>query len=287
MKNKPEYMDCFCEVVPIKNIDNHDIELVEIKVPFTDTSIMEAWAVNFRNKFINDDDLSDMTKSTGVDNPFEYLIHYVYPDKDDQQGKIVRIGDFGEILVADYLMFARNYWIPSLLTRYSSKQNKDRSTMGADIFAIKFANDTISDNPEDELCVCEVKAGFSAKARYRLKDAVNDINKDNVAALDKRASVSLAATMMALKKRNDIGKDSVEKIQRFQNPIENPFKESYLAAAVIDEVQLREKNLMNVTTNDSPHREQLELITFHGEDLSRLMDMLYGELGVKSIGNKC
>lgn len=286
MKNKPEYMDCFCEVVPIKNIDNHDIELVEIKVPFTDTSIIEAWAVNFRNKFINDDDLSDMTESTGVDNPFEYLIHYVYPDKDDQQGKIVRIGDFGEILVADYLMFARDYWIPSLLTRYSSKQNKDRSTMGADIFAIKFANDTISDNPEDELCICEVKAGFSEKARYRLKDAVNDINKDNIAVLDKRASMSLAATMMDLKKRNDIEADSVNRIRRFQNPIEKPFKASYLAAAVIDESQLREKNLINVKTDSSPHREQLELITFHGENLKRLMNALYGELGVKNIGDK-
>ncbi|MFT8748409.1 Hachiman antiphage defense system protein HamA [Liquorilactobacillus nagelii] len=286
MKKKPTYMDCFCEVVPIKNINNHEIELVEIKVPFTNTSIIENWAISFRSKYINNDDLRDMTEATGIGSLFEYLIHYVYPDKDDQQGKIVRIGDFGEILVADYLMFVRDYWIPSLLTRYSSKQNKDRSTMGADIFAIKFVDNMTSDNPEDELCICEVKTGFSKKARYRLKDAVDDINKDNVAELDKRASISLAATMIALKKRNDIEANFIDKIRRFQNPVEKPFKTSYLAAAVIDETQLREKNLMDVKTDSSPHREQLGLITFHGENLKQLMNILYGELGVKNIGDK-
>ena len=92
--------------------------------------------------------------------------------------------------------------------------------------------------------------------------------------------------MIALKKRNDIEANFIDKIRRFQNPVEKPFKTSYLAAAVIDETQLREKNLMDVKTDSSPHREQLGLITFHGENLKQLMNILYGELGVKNIGDK-
>ncbi|KID44783.1 hypothetical protein [Levilactobacillus brevis] len=281
MKNIPVYMDCFYETTHMRSIDNHDIELVKIKVPFDNDDVVKEWASSFRKKFISNVDLNDMIVATQAASPYKFLTDYIYPDK--VSGNIVRIGDFGEILVADYLMFIRNYWIPSLLTRYSQKQNKDKSTMGTDIFAIKLADKSISNNPKDELCICEVKTGFSDKAKKRLTDAVLDVNKDNVEIADRRASVSLAATMLTLKRRSDISPSYIDQIRRFQNPLDNPFKESYLAAAVIDETQIRRKSLEAVPTVDSPHKENLKLITFHGEDLKKLMDALYGEFGVSDL----
>jgi hypothetical protein len=50
----------------------------------------------------------------------EYLRTTVFPDGANAPGPSVRSGDFGEILIADYVEFVLGYWCPHELDRMST-----------------------------------------------------------------------------------------------------------------------------------------------------------------------
>lgn len=279
----PDYMKSFCRVAPLTTIDNNEVDIVEVNCP-TDQNIMVAWAKDFRRKYISDTDLIDMTNLTGTENTYKYLIDRMYPDSGTKQGKIVRIGDFGEILAADFLSYLCGYTVPSLNVRYNSKQNRNTSTMGSDLFALKFSDSTT--RSEDVLCVCEIKCGFSTKSVNRLSDAIDDVNKDDINQVDKRASISLAATKVLMSKMKGITDAQVDEISRFLNPLEDPYQQKYLAAAVIDDKYFRENKITELDVSTSPHQDRLNLITFHGKELEKLMNQLFSELGALDAESK-
>ena len=67
-------------------------------------------------------------------------------------------GDFGEILVSDYLQYIEGYVVPR--TRYNSKANKNTSTQGSDVLGYK--KDSLN-TVNDEVVVIEVKSSASEK----------------------------------------------------------------------------------------------------------------------------
>ncbi len=272
----PDYMDSFCEVAPLTTTDSRQVDIIEVDCP-TDLNIMRAWAKSFRRKYISDEQLREMAALTRTASTYQYLVDRMYPDSESKQGKIVRIGDFGEILAADYLSYIRGYSVPSLQVRYSTKQNKNSSTMGSNLFALKFADS--ADRSADILCICEIKTGFSTHSRNRLADAIKDVNKDDLNQADKRASVSLAATFLQMSKMKDVTEAQLNEIRRFLNPLEDEYQQEYLAAAVIDDKYFREKTIVELDVSQSPHQDRLRLVTFHGKDLNNLMNLLFSELG--------
>ncbi|MFC6169264.1 hypothetical protein ACFQ4L_01570 [Lapidilactobacillus mulanensis] len=278
MADDPLYVQCYCAIDHVKSNESLNIDLVNINVPFDDEKLLKEWAVNFRRKFISDDDLIEELEDTGINEPLDYLLSRIYPTLGDNFANSVRIGDFGEVLVAEYLMFLEQYWVPTLFTRYYGKPNKDKSTMGSDIFAIKFADDS-GENPNDELCICEVKTGFSGTAKSRLQNAIDGSNKDDLSQIDLRVSASLGASKLGLKHNQNGSPFNYKKIARFENPIERPYNNQYLAAAVVDDTILKFNKLKEVTVGFSKHKKNLRMITFHGIDLRKLLNALYGELG--------
>ena len=276
MSKLPNYMKCYCTIENIKSNESKDIGLVKIDVPFDDEILISEWAKSFRRKYISDDDLREEIEDHGMDNAFQYLQKFKYPSLDR-----VKNGDFGEILVGEYLTYIRDYWVPSLFIRYQFKDNKEVSTKGTDIIALKIDDQSETTSDRNVLCLCEVKTGLRSSSRSRLQEAIDGSNNDDLDITDERASMSLAATKLKFKHCN-IGKaDDYKKIARFENPNKFPFDKKYLAAAVVDEKQFSLRALPKVTTVNSYHNKNLFLIMFHGIDLQNLRDAVYGIRGGK------
>jgi hypothetical protein len=99
-----------------------------------------------------------------------------FPDPQEPPGPSIRSGDFGEILIADFLEYILGFWVPR--TRYSDKDIRNESSKGSDVIGFKFLVDG-SESPEDILFIFEAKAQFSGNSpNPRLQEAIDDSRKD-------------------------------------------------------------------------------------------------------------
>ena len=90
-----------------------------------------------------------------------------FPDPKAALGPSIRAGDFGEVLVADFLEYLFGYWVPR--TRYSDKTIRNESTKGSHI-GFHIVKDG-KDSSKDRLEIFEAKAQFSGKkAKAILQD---------------------------------------------------------------------------------------------------------------------
>lgn len=230
-----------------------------------DKKLMSEWAKYFREIYSKDELLDDFRNGMGFTRS-EYLLRIVFPDKSDGFGPATRSGDFAEILVADFLEFFKNYWIPRI--RYDDKATRNSSTQGSDIVGIKLKKANES-NKDDELIVFEVKAQFSGKkVKNRLQDAVNDSNKD----------ITRVGEFLNYAKRRFIREKKYKErdiIERFQNISDNPYIERFGAAAFFTDTNFDEEMLQQ--TNCSAHlkNDTLTLLVFTGKDMMTLVHSLY------------
>ena len=171
-----------------------------------------------------------------------------------------------EVLVADYLQYILKYWVPR--TRYCDKAVRNESTKGCDIIGIKLLNDC-EVSPEDILAIFESKTQFSGrKARPRLQDAVIGSTKDQV-----RKAESLNAAKQVLLSRGKI--EEVNKLERFQNPEDNPYREISGAAVLYSTYLYDPEVIAETTTRDHPNKDNLLLVVIRGDMTMKLIDDLY------------
>lgn len=229
-----------------------------------DDVVLSAWAIHFRNHYCLDSEIDLLRKGTGYSRT-EYLNQIKLPTSSRGFGPSIRAGDFGEILVADYLEYVLKYWVPR--TRYDNRTIRDESTKGSDIIGFKLINSDESLN--DVLSIFEVKAQFSGNnPKSILQDAVNDSVKDEV-----RKAESLNAIRQRLfdKQRHDDAKV----IARFQNPVDRPYKEVSGAVALFS-ANVYDKELISTTKiSDHPNQKNLMLVVIYGDDLMQLVNTLY------------
>jgi hypothetical protein len=196
----------------------------------------------------------------------EYLVQIKFPDAHDPPGPSIRSGDFGEILIADYLEFVLGYWVPR--SRYVDKAIRNESTKGCDIIGFRFFDET-NESPRDILAIFEAKAQLSGKkADPRLQDAVNG------SAIDHRRK---AESLNAMKQRFiDIkDSDSAMRVERFQNPEDKPYREFFGAAALFS-TNLFDQTLIQATsTQNHPNQRNLKLVVIYGQNLMKLVHELY------------
>jgi len=161
------------------------------------------------------------------------------------------------------------YWVPR--TRYNKKPNKDMSTPGTDVVAIKKL-DLTNCNPNDELLLFEVKASFNSEYKKsgisRLQDAINDSDKDVI-----RKAITLAAMKERFIDQNDITK--VESIERFQNPLDNPYKEKYGAAALLSEQYFHLDEIARTDSSTHSLKNKLRLLVIRAKDFKMLSTLIY------------
>ena len=208
----------------------------------------------------------------------DYLNSLKFPSEATGFGPGIRSGDFGEILVADYLQWILGYWVPRL--RWASKAIPNESSKGSDVMGFQFYDpDQVSE--KDILVIFEVKAGFSrSSGKDRLQDAVNDSAKDYL-----RLAFSLHYIKQKLYDRKEKG--NALKVERFQNPVDIAYQKVYGAAALFTDTRFDGDVIAktdttkipvskkNTETRSHPNRDQLFLVAIRGKSMMNLVHDLY------------
>lgn len=150
----------------------------------------------FRQHYCDDELLDRLANGTGKTRA-EYLVDLKFPDEKVAPGPSIRVGDFAEIMVADYIEYKLGYWCSKHL-RDDFKWNRNESTKGCDFIGFRFVKERdVSQN--DELFVFESKAKLTGnEAVNRLQDAVDDSAKDRL-----REAMTLNALKQRYLERND------------------------------------------------------------------------------------
>lgn len=249
---------------PLTTADDKIVQVLEFRHQ-ADEAVLSAWATHFRNHYCGDGEIDGLLRSA-TDTRAAFLNEVKFPDQYTAPGPSIRAGDFGEILVADFLQYLRGYWVPR--TRYDRKITKNSSPSGSDIIGFRFVKDG-EFSPKDELAIFESKAQFSGKhGKPRLQDAVNDSRKDPA-----RRGESLSAIKQRLIDRG--AQNDAAKVQRFQNPADRPYTETYGTVALF-KTQLFDANLAYSTDSSAhPHPDNLTMIVIKGNDMMDLVHDLY------------
>lgn len=226
-----------------------------------DDDIMRKWAKHFRNHYCADNQI-DLLKAPGQSRA-DYLLGMKFPSQKVAPGPSIRSGDFAEILVADYLAYLHDYWVPR--TRYDRKGVPNESTKGSDVLAFKQDQNNASN---DELLVYEVKAKLSSGSKPMLQEAITHSAKDEF-----RIAESLNGIKQRMVDRQDY--ESAHKVSRFQNSVDSPYKLRFGAASVCSDSSHDPNVLSQASTTEHPYADSLELIAIHGQELMSLAHTLY------------
>lgn len=239
-----------------------------------DAKVLSAWAGHFRNHYCLDT-LIDQLR--GKQSRKDYLENIKFPSKTSKLGPPTRAGDFAEILISDYLEWRLGFWVPRV--RWSNKPTRDESAKGSDVIGFQFAQPG-KFTPKDMLAVFETKAGLSAQSSNRLQDAVNDSAKDHL-RIDE--SLNFLKQKLIEQGRNA----DAANVERFQNPVDIPYQETYGAAAIFSTDSFDAKVIK--TTDASkipaskkskvviphPHHGKLMMIVIKGGEMMNLVHELY------------
>jgi len=254
--------------------DGKTIEVWELR-HIADDTVLSAWAKHFRNHYCSDEDIDALRAARTKK---DYLEQIKFPSRTSSLGPSVRAGDFGEILVADYLQWILGYSVPRV--RWNAKIVRDESSKGSDVIGFRFSNPP-GTSPNDVLAVFESKTRFSSgSAANRLQDAINDSAKDHI-----RIDESLNYIKQRFFDKGQV--DEAKKIERFQNPVDLPYRELFGAAALFTADQFQSTDIcaadcQKVPSSSSqtgfrphPNHDGIALIVIRGTDMMTLVHNLY------------
>ncbi len=258
----------------IQTADGKEVEVWEFSHQ-KDEAVLSAWAKHFRNHYCLDTQI-DLLR--GKRSRSDYLINIKFPSETSNFGPAIRAGDFGEILVSDYLQWLLGFWVPRV--RWSSKVVRDESPKGSDVIGFRFQNEDGEVSATDVLFVFESKTKFSTSGINRLQDAINDSAKDHI-----RVDESLNYIKQRLLDNNEI--EQAQRVERFQSPVDMPYKETYGAAAVISneyfdanvlaaaDCRKIPKSAKSTEYFPHPNSDSLVLLVITGPDMMDLVHELY------------
>jgi len=248
----------------LKTSDGRDVRVYDFVPDLTNSKIMNAWAKHFRNHYVSDTEIDFFRDGTGLSRK-EYLLNIKFPNASTGFGPGIRSGDFGEILMSDYLEYVLDHWVPR--TRYGNKTIRDESSKGADLIGFKLFDNARTD--KDALTVIEAKAQFSGtKMKPRLQDAVDDSAKD---------TMRLAESLNAMKQRlYDKGsKREAISVSRFQNPTDVPYTLRYGAAALFCNTVYQDTSITECSTANHPENKNLFLVLVKADALMKTVHKLF------------
>lgn len=248
----------------LKTADGKRVEVWELRHKKR-PAVLSAWAKHFRNHYCADEQIDALRKGTNLSRS-EYLTKLNFPDPAVKPGPSIRSGDFGEVLIADYVEFVLGYWVPR--TRYDHKATRNESTKGSDILGFKLVKEGKIDR-RDALAIFEVKAALSDNSVARLQDAIDHSSKDEIRK---------AESLNALKQRFIDQKQElqVQTVERFQNSEDRPYAETYGAVAVACCPAVTKAEVQMVDASAHPRAANLVLLVIHGLKMMDLVNELYG-----------
>ncbi|MFZ7130948.1 MAG: Hachiman antiphage defense system protein HamA [Eubacteriales bacterium] len=244
--------------------DGRSIQVYEL-AHNQDDDILSEWAKHFRNHYCKDNEIDSLREGTGYSRE-EFLINMKFPDEKNAPGPSIRAGDFGEILIADYLEYISGYYVPRI--RYCDKAIRNESTKGCDVIGFKLYN-IESFSTKDILAIYEVKAKLTGNdLENKLQEAVDDSLKDVT-----RKGESLNYIKQHFLKQGKV--DIVSQVARFQNPEDKPYQELFGAAALFSTSCYNDECITNTDTSAHPTGKDLKLIVVYGKDMMDLVKELY------------
>lgn len=243
--------------------DGLDVEIWELDHQ-KDNIVLSAWAKHFRQHYCDDKMLPDLVSGTGH-TPASYLSNLKFPDPVHGSGPATRAGDFGEILLADFAEYVLGYWCPRE-GRYENRDNRNVPSNGCDVLGFKFTTPS-SVKPQDELLLIESKAGLKTKGKNRLQMAIDDSIKDLT-----REAMSLSAIKQRLLQKD---RAAAERVQRFQNENDRPFRRVNTAAAILDQVVFESVDFATTVALKHPNAKNLRLLIIRGTSMMDLVHSLY------------
>ncbi|HEM3636622.1 TPA: DUF1837 domain-containing protein [Streptococcus suis] len=265
METMYSYMQYLIQEEPIITDEGKQIEVFHLDIQ-DEPEIFEDWAKQFRRNYCSDDELAEMIGIMNI-SPKEYLKNFKLPS-DSGIGLSTMSGDFGEILVSDYLQYIEEYVVPR--TRYDSKVNKDTSTQGSEVLGYKQDSLNVLN---DEVVVIEVKSSASdsssSKAKNKLQEAINHSDKDF-----ERFSTSIVASYLRLKKSNS---DQANVVERFLNITDKPFNVIYGAVAVYSNQSYDIDVIKTVVSKKHRDFQKLRLLVIHSDELMKFIRELYSK----------
>lgn len=247
----------------LKTVDGKSVSVWEFRHEKDDV-VLSAWAKHFRNHYCLDAEIDFLR---GRYSRADYLTNIKFPSRTSKLGPGIRAGDFGEILVSDYLQWLLGYWVPRV--RWSSKVVRDESPKGSDVIGFRFHKKNREISTEDALFVVESKTKFSATKRNRLQDAINDSAKDHI-----RIDESLNYIKQKLFEKKKI--DCAKRIERFQSPVDLPYKEIYGAAVIISDEYFDADELATVDCRNIPKSTKSNGFSTHPNDDSLVILIIKG-----------
>lgn len=264
----PEYVKYFIDEEIVETSRKKRITVIELKPEDEEEAVIE-WASHLRSHYTTDDDLEKMSEYTKLTKE-KILSDIIFPDPNNKFGKSIMVGDFAEILIADYLQFVNDYVVPR--TRYEHKDKRNSSTQGSDLLAYKISDPSKWSN-EDELLVYEVKAQSSERkvSSPRLQDAINDSAKDNTRLAE--SIVASGRRLIGLQKDEE-----ARMVFRFLNSTDEPYKKKYGAAAVHSKASFSRQLLEDIDTSKHPD-DEIELLVVHCEQLLNFILYMYERAG--------
>ena len=248
----------------LKTADGKEVEVWEFRHE-NDETVLSEWAKHFRNHYCLDTEI-DYLRRGCKNSRKDYLNKIKFPNPKRAPGPSIRAGDFGEVLVADFLEYLQDYWVPR--TRYGGKTIRDESTKGSDIIGFYIIKAGKSSS-KDRMALFEAKTQFSGReAKKRLQDAINSSAKDIA-----RKAESLNAIKQQLYNRQELS--NAKKAERFQNEVDHPYKEVYGAVALFENCLFNDSLTSSTDASSHPHSDALSLLVIKGDDMMGLVHELY------------
>lgn len=245
--------------------DGKEIEVWDLEIDESDDKVLSEWARHFRNHYCLDTIIDRLRRGTNYSRA-EYLEKLLFPDESTTPGPTVRSGDFGEILLADYIQYVQKYWVPRW--RYDRKAARNTSTHSTDVigFHLQDAMKTI----RDRLITCETKAALTRTKKNKLQEAVDHSAKD----MRRKAEA-----LNAIKQRMyDIGDEvAAAVVERFQSQDDLPYTEVSAAAAVLCQQAFHSEALSLVDCSRHPNLARLSLLVIRANrpELMTFVHALY------------
>lgn len=247
-----------------------EIQVYKLDNELLDDSILNNWAFGLRNNYVEEALLEPLVKGTGLTKQ-EFLEKNIFPNHQNSLGASTMSGEFGEILVYDYINFVLNYYITR--TRYLEKVNPNIPVSGSDVIGYQVKN---IDNPSrtDHLIVAEVKTRSSksknknSSCEETVENAIKDSIKDRV-----RIGESLNAEKRRLINRSRIEEARI--VERFQNKTDNPFILDFFAVAVLDNELYSDQVVLDVVNRQHENIKSMNVLIILSKELKLFLRDLY------------
>lgn len=262
--------ECFEFDKELTSSDGNKVKVYKLNSKILDDKCLNKWASGLRNNYVEEQLLDLLIAGTGLTKR-EFLEKNIFPNPKISQGAATMSGEFGELLVYDFINFVLEHFVSR--TKYLEKINPNMPLPGTDVIGYK-VNDMINPSGQDQLLVAEVKTRSNKVGKKMsltdnpLKSAILDSEKDRV-----RIGESLNAEKRRLLNRRRFEEAKI--VERFQNKTDHPFILKFFAVTVLDTALYSEQFVLNVINDLGREIEDKNVLVIHSIELKLFLRDLY------------